>query len=78
MPLFQINSSIIGNKIVLYKKEISMVLLIICIIVVVIVFKEFNEDQKLDGSSNLLITTFSYITTTISLIATLLILTRDQ
>ena len=57
-----------------YKKEISLGLVMICIFVVLYAYQGFNKNQRHDGKPAMLMSTVSYVTTTVALITALLFL----
>lgn len=56
------------------RKQLSIFLSILCVVIILFAFNEFNENQKHDGMSNLLMSSASYVTTTLACIIALLFL----
>lgn len=57
-----------------YRRPIALVISIICILIIFISYHGFNENQQHDGMPNLLMSTASYITTTLACVIALLFL----
>jgi hypothetical protein len=56
------------------RKQLSTFLSILCVVIILFAFSGFNENKKHDGLPNLLISSASYVTTTLACVIALLFL----